>query len=33
LFLCTACRTVDVALNRAFGFGGHNTTVVFARYG
>ena len=26
-------RTVDVALNNAFGFGGHNTTAVFARWG
>jgi 3-oxoacyl-[acyl-carrier-protein] synthase II len=26
-------RTVDVALNNAFGFGGHNTTSIFARYG
>jgi 3-oxoacyl-[acyl-carrier-protein] synthase II len=24
-------RRVDVALNNAFGFGGHNTTAVFAR--
>jgi 3-oxoacyl-[acyl-carrier-protein] synthase II len=26
-------RTVDVALNNAFGFGGHNTTSIFTRYG
>jgi 3-oxoacyl-[acyl-carrier-protein] synthase II len=25
-------RRVDVALNNAFGFGGHNTTAVFARF-
>jgi 3-oxoacyl-[acyl-carrier-protein] synthase II len=25
-------RTVDVAFSNAFGFGGHNTTLAFARY-